>query len=113
MGILCFLAALIAGVFNIGKASADNTPTAIKGTPLVVPAAVLGLSNPYIVRAALPAPKMQRFELSEDLRSLARRVDKLARFGLDLNRRKPQVEKLQLRFQSRHVGGVLQLTYRH
>jgi len=110
---LCFLAAFVAGLFTSSGASADPPASAIKGTPLVVPAAVLGVSNPYVVRAALPAPNPQRFLLSKDIRDLARRVDKLARDGLDLNQRNSGPEKLQLRLHSKFGGGVLKLCYRH
>ncbi len=113
IGVLCFLVALVASVVTASEASADSPPTAIKGTPLVVPAAVLGVTNPYLVRAALPTPKAQRFLLSKDIRKLAKRVDNLARYGLDLNQRTPQAQKLQLRFQSRDFGGLLQICYRH
>ena len=107
------LVAFAASIFGTNEASADTSPTAIKGTPLVVPAAVLGVSNSYIIRAAIPTPRAHRFLLSEDVRDLAKRVDKLARYGVDLNQRKPQQEKLQLRFQSVDFGGLLQLCYRH
>jgi len=113
IGILCFLVAFVVSVVTASEASADSPPTAIKGTPLVVPAAVLGVTNPYLVRAALPTPKAQRFLLSKDIRSLAKRVDNLARYGLDLNQRTPQTQKLQLRFQSHDFGGLLQICYRH
>ena len=113
IGVLCFLVAFVASIFATNEASADTPPTAIKGTPLVVPATILGVSNPYLIRAALPTPKVQRFLLSKDIRDLARRVDKLARYGVDLNQRTPQPEKLQLRFQSRDFGGLLQIRYRH
>jgi hypothetical protein len=113
IGVLCFLVAFAASIFGTNEASADTSPTAIKGTPLVVPAAVLGVSNPYIIRAALPTPRAQRFLLSEDIRDLVKRVDTLARYGVDLNQRTPQSEKLQLRFQSLYMGGLLQICYRH
>jgi len=112
IGVLCFVVAFIASVVAT-EASADSPLTAIKGTPLVVPAAVLGVSNPYLIRAALPTPKAQRFLLSQDIRDLAKRVDDLARYGLDLNQRTPQPQKLQLRVQSRELGALLQICYRH
>jgi len=112
IGMLCFVIAFAASVVT-NEASADTPPTAIKGIPLVVPATVLGVSNPYLVRAALPTPTAQRFLLSKDIRDLAKRVDNLARYGLDLNQRTPQAQKLQLRFQSRDFGGLLKLSYRY
>ena len=113
VGVLCFLAALFSALFATQEAAADNPPAAaIKGTPLVVPATVLGVSNPYLVRAAAPRPKTPIF-LSEDIRDLARRVDRLARYGLDLNRRNTGPERLRLTLQSRFGGGVLKLSYRH
>lgn len=107
IAVLCFLVAFGS------EASADTPPTAIKGTPLFVPATVLGVSNPYVIAAGLPTPKAQRFLLSKDIRDLVKRVDRLARYGLELNQRKRQPEKLQLRFQSRDFGGLLQICYRH
>ncbi len=109
IAVLCFLVAFVA--FG-NEASADTPPTAIKGTPLFVPATVLGVSNPYVIAAGLPTPKAQRFLLSKDIRDLVKRVDRLARYGLDLNQRTPQPEKLQLRFQSLDFGGLLQIRYR-
>ena len=113
IGLLCFLVAFVASIFVTSEASADTPATAIKGTPLIVPAAVLGVSNRYVIAAAVRTPKAQRFLLSKDIRDLVKRVDRLARYGLDLNQRKPQLEKLQLRFQSRDFGGLLQICYRH
>ena len=112
IGAVCLVVAFVASMVA-GEVSADTPVTAIKGTPLVVPAAVLGVSNPYVVRAALPTPTARRFVLSKDVRSLAKRVDTVARYGLDLNQRTPQPQKLQLRFESRDFGGLLQLCYRH
>jgi hypothetical protein len=83
----------------------------IKSTPLAVPATVLGVTNPYLVAAAVEKPGS--FLLSEDIRELARQVEKLARHGVDLNQhRAPQFEKLELRLHPSGVGGVLQLCYR-
>jgi len=113
VGAFCFLVAFVASILGTNEALADTSPTAIKGIPLVVPAAVLGVSSPYIIRAALPTPRSHRFLLSQDIRDLVKRVDKLARYGVDLNQRTPQPEKLQLRFQSLDFGGFLQLCYRH
>ena len=112
IGAVCLVVAFVASMVA-SEVSADTPVTAIKGTPLVVPAAVLGVSNPYVVRAALPTPTARRFVLSKDVRSLAKRVDAVARHGLDLNQRTPQPQKLQLRFESRDFGGLLQLCYRH
>ena len=43
----------------------------------------------------------------------AKRVEKLATFGVDLNQRKlERIEKLNLRVRGRYGGGVLQLCYR-
>jgi hypothetical protein len=103
--------AFIASILSTSGASADTPPIAIKGTPWMAPATLLGVSNPYLVRAALPTPETQRFLLSKDIRVFAERVDSLARYGLDLNQRTPQAEKLQLRFQSRDFGGLLKICY--
>ncbi|MEM9731704.1 MAG: hypothetical protein AAF997_24220 [Myxococcota bacterium] len=115
VGVLCFLVALFAGLFTSQDASADSPgpATAIKGTPLVVPAAVLGVSNPYLVRAALPSPTDRKSFLSAQILGLAERADRLARDGLHLNRRSTGKEKLHLRFDSRMSGGALSLCYRH
>lgn len=100
-------------MFGAKSASADTPPAAIKTTSLAVPAAVLGVTNPYVIASALKTPRARGFTFSKDLRELAHRVEKLARYGVDLNQRKlPQTEKLNLRVQSRFGGGVLQLCYR-
>lgn len=114
----CFLCAFAASLFGAKSASADTPPAAIKTAPLAAPAAVLGLSNPHVVAAALkrPAitkPKLITFTFSRDLIDLAHRVEKLAVHGVELNPRGlPSAEKLNLRVQSRLGGGVLQLRYR-
>lgn len=113
IGVLCFVVVFVASIFSTSEASADTPPTALKGTPWMAPATVLGVSNPYLVRAALPTSETQRFLLSKNIRELAERVDTLARYGLDLNQRTPQPEKLQLRFQSRDFGGLLKICYRY
>lgn len=116
VGVLCFLVAFVASIFATSDASADAplVPlTALKGTPLAVPATILGVSNPYLIRAALPEPTVQRFVLSKDIRDLALRFDRLARNGVDLTQRALQPEKLHLRFESRDFGGLLQFCYRH
>lgn len=110
---LCFLAALFAGFFTQAHAKAEGPAAALKTTPLVVPAAVLGIANPVVVRAAMPTPTARRFELSKQIRHMADRVDTLARHGLYLNQRSTGPEKLHLRFESRLSGGLVQLCYRH
>jgi len=77
---------------------------------------VLGLSNPYLVAAAVATttPEVPGFTVSDDLQDLLRRVDKLARYGVDLNQRKiAHTEKLQLRVRQVGFGGLLQLRYRY
>ncbi len=113
IGVLCFVVAFIASIFSSSEASADTPPTALKGTPWMAPATVLGVSNPYLVRAALPTPEAQRLLLSKNIRDFAERVDTLARYGVDLTQRAPQADKLQLRFQSRDFGGLLKICYRY
>lgn len=117
-GVLCFLFAFISSLFGSKSACADAPVAAIKTAPLAAPAAVMGLTNPYVVAAALkrPAiakPKLIGFTLSRDLVDLVQRVEKLAVDGVALNQRKfPHADKLNLRVQSRLGGGVLQLRYR-
>ena len=114
-GVLCFLCAFVSSLFGAKSASADTPPTAIKTTQLAVPATVLGVTNPYLIAAAMKVPEVRSFTLSQDIRDLAARVEKLARYGVDLNQRKvPRGEKLQLRVdtRTRGVGGILQLRYR-
>ncbi|MBW1831327.1 MAG: hypothetical protein JRJ10_06460 [Deltaproteobacteria bacterium] len=122
-GLLCFLCAFVAAVFGAQDASADAPLPAIKTTQLAVPAAVLGVTNPYLVAAALKKPdivaaglvrpKARGFTFSKHLQKLYRRVEILAIYGVTLNQRKvAQEEKLNLRVQSRLGGGVLQLRYR-
>jgi hypothetical protein len=112
-GVLCFLCAFIASLFGAKSASADTPPTAIKTTPLAAPAAVLGVTNSYVVAAAVKKPRVLGFTFSQDLRDLAIRVEKLARDGVDLNQRRlSHTDKLNLRVQSSIGGGVLQLCYR-
>ena len=113
-GVLCFLCAFVSSLFGAKSASADTPPTAIKTTSLAVPATVLGVTNPYLIAAAIKTPEVQGFTLSQDIRDLAAQVEKLARYGVDLNQRKtPRAEKLQLRVDTRThgVGGILQLRY--
>jgi len=112
-GVFCFLCAFIASMFGAESALADTPPTAIKTTQLAAPATVLGVTNPYVVAAAIKAPKVRRFTLSQDILNLAAHVEKLARYGVELNQRKRlHAEKLQLRVKPRDVGGVLQICYR-
>jgi hypothetical protein len=100
-------------MFGAESAFADTPPTAIKTVQLAAPATVLGVTNPYLVAAAIEAPEVRRFTLSQDVLDLAAHVDKLARYGVDLNQRKRlHAEKLQLRVKSRGVGGMLQICYR-
>ncbi len=115
VSVLCVLCALFASLFGAKSASADAPVAAIQVGPLAAPAAVLGMTNPYVVAAVgkVPAPAVDTFTFSHDLRVFALRVEKLARYGLDLNQRKsPQPEKLNLRVEPRFGGGVLQLSYR-
>lgn len=112
-GVLCFLCAFIASIFGAESALADTPPTAIETRLLAAPATVLGVANPYLVAAAMKAPEVRRFTLSQDILDLSSHVEKLARYGVDLNQRKVlHTEKLQLRVKPRDLGGVLQLCYR-
>ena len=119
-GVLCFLCAFIASLFGSKSASADApVAAAIKTTPLAAPAATLGLTNPYVVAAALKRPVIKEpkgllgFTLSRDIVDFVHRVEKLAVHGVELNQRKlTNTDKLNLRVQSRLGGGVLQLCYR-
>jgi hypothetical protein len=110
---LCFLCAFVSSLFGAKSASADAPLPAIKALPIAAPAAVLGMTNPYLIAAAATKPEVIGFTLSRDIRDLAAHVERLARFGVDLNQRKlPRTEKLQLRVKQRGVGGVLQICYR-
>lgn len=81
--------------------------------PIAAPAAVLGITNPYVVAAAVTKPEVLGFTLSRDIRDLAAQVERLAQYGVDLNQRKlAHTEKLQLRLTPRDVGGVVQICYR-
>jgi len=100
-------------LFGAKSASADAPLTAIKAMPIAAPAAVLGMTNPYLIAAAATKPEVRRFTLSRDILDLAARVERLALYGVDLNQRKlPHSEKLQLRVEQRGAGGVLQICYR-
>ncbi len=113
VGVLCFLCAFVASLFGAKTASADAPLPALKATSFAAPAAVLGVTNPRLIAAAADEPQVRGFTFSRDLRDLALRVEKLARFGVDLNQRKAShPEKLNLRVQSRIGGGILQLCYR-
>jgi len=83
----------------------------------MAPATVLGLTNPYVIAAAMEsqtAPRVLGFTVSQDLRDAFKRFEKLARYGIDLNQRKiAHPEKVQLRVRQRGPGGVLELRYRH
>ena len=118
-GMLCFLCAFLASLFGAKSASADAPVAALKTTPLAAPATTLGLTNPYVVAAALERPAIEAprgilgFTLSRDILDFVHRVEKLAVHGVELNQRNlQQTEKLNLRVQSRLGGGVLQLCYR-
>jgi hypothetical protein len=112
-GVVCFLCAFVASTFGAESALADTPPTAIETTLLAAPATVLGVTNPYLVAAAMKTPEVRRFTLSQDILDLSAHVEKLARYGVDLNQRKMlHTEKLQLRVKQRDLGGVLQLCYR-
>jgi len=113
-GLLCFLCAFITAIFGAKSASAESPLPAIRTTQMALPISVLGMNNPYLIAAATRKPQVIRFLLSRDIRDLVARVDKLARYGVDLNQRKlPHIEKLQLRVRQRGPGGVLLLSYRH
>jgi len=118
LGVLCFLCAFVASLLGAKSASADAPLAAIKAGPLAAPAATLGLTNPYVIAAALKrpaieAPKGLGFTLSRDVLDLVHRVETLAIHGVELNPNKPhRREPLNLRVQSRLGGGVLQLCYR-
>jgi hypothetical protein len=112
-GVLCFLCAIIASICGAESVLADTPPTAIETTLLTASATVLGVANPYLVAAAMKTPEGRRFALSQDILDLSAHVEKLARYGVDLNQRKMlHTEKLQLRVKQRDLGGVLQLCYR-
>ena len=114
VGMLCFLCALVAGLFGAKRVSAETPLTAMRSTPFAAPAVVLGVSNPYVIANAAEVPELRGFTLSRDIRKFALRFEKLARHGVDLNQRRvAQPEKLNLRFQTRFGGGVLQLCYTH
>ncbi len=114
MGILCFLCAFVSSLFGAKSASAEPPLPAIRTMPIAAPAAVLGMTNPYVIAAAATKPEVLGFTLSRDIRYLAARVERLAQYGVDLNQRKlAHTEKLQLRLQPSGVGGVLQICYRH
>lgn len=111
---MCLLCAFLASLFGTRNALADTPPTAIYSAPLTMPATVLGLSNPYVIAAAMESPEVLSFTLSQDIRAMVKRFDKLARYGVDLNQRKiAHTEKLQLRVRQRGPGGVIELRYRH
>ena len=112
-GVLCFLCALVSSLFGAKSASADAPLPAIKAMPIAAPAAVLGMTNPYVIAAAAAKPEVIGFALSRDILDLAAHVERIARYGVDLNQRKlPHSEKLQLRVKPSGVGGVLQICYR-
>ena len=114
VGVLCFLCALVSALSSARSASADAPVAAIQSAPLAMPAAVLGVRNPRLIAAAAGTPQLRGFTFSRDLVDFAKRVEKLATFGVDLNQRKlEQFEKLNLRVRGRYGGGVLQLCYRH
>ena len=122
-GVVCFLCAFAAAVLGAKDVSADGPLPAFKTTHLAAPAAVLGVTNPYliaavlkkpdVVAAGLARPKVRGFTFSKDLQRLYRRVETLAVHGVTLNQRKiAHEEKLNLRVQGRFGGGLLQLRYR-
>ena len=111
------MGALVASLFGVRSASADAPLAVIKATPFAAPAAVLGLSNPYLVAASAKAPSLDRpeivgFQFSRNLMRMVNRVEVLARDGVELNQRRVSPEKLNLLVQSHSGGGVLQLRYR-
>ena len=112
-GVFCFLCAFVSLLFGVEKASADAPLPAIKTMPIAAPAAVLGMTNPYVIAAAAAKPEVLGFKLSGDIRNLAAQVERLAQYGVDLNQRKlTHTEKVQLRLKPRGVGVVLQICYR-
>ena len=118
-GMFCFLCAFVASLFGAKTASADAPIAALKTTPLAAPATTLGLTNPYVVAAALERPAIEEpkgilgFTLSRDFLDFVHRVENLAIYGVELKQRNlQQADKLNLRVQSRLGGGVLQLCYR-
>jgi hypothetical protein len=114
IGLVCFLCAFVTSLFGTRIASADTPPAAIQTASFAMPATVLGLSNPYVIAAAMESPEVLGFTLSQDIRAMVKRFDKLARYGVDLNQRKiAHTEKLQLRVRQRGPGGVIELRYRH
>ncbi len=103
----------MSSLFGAKSASADAPLPAIKTMPIAAPAALLGMTNPYLIAAAAKKPEFKGFTLSRDILDLAARVERLAVYGLDLNQRKlPHGEKLQLRVEQRGAGGVLKICYR-
>jgi hypothetical protein len=112
VGVFCFLCALIGSLFSAKSASADPPAAAIQSAPFAAPAAVLGIRNPYLIQAAAGTPEVQGFTFSQNLLDFVAQVDRLARFGVDLNQRKlVRDEKLSLRVKGKLGGGVLQLCY--
>ena len=94
-GVLCFLCAFFASLFGAKTACADvPVAPAIKTTALAAPATTLGLTNPYVVAAALKRPAIEAprgilgFTLSRDILDFVHRVEKLAVHGVELNQRK-------------------------
>jgi len=113
-GVLCFLCAFLTSLLGTKTAAADSPPAAIQTAPFAMPATVLGLSNPYVVAAAATPPRVLGFTVSQDIRDLVKRFEKLARYGVDLNQRKiAHPEKVELRVRQRGFGGVIELRYRH
>lgn len=111
--VICVLCAFLSAFFPIQSAAADTPPAAIQSAPMAAPVAVLGFRNPYLIEAAAGAPQLEGFTFSRDPMDFAKRVERLATFGVDLNQRKlPRSDKLTLRVRSRYGGGVLQLCYR-
>jgi hypothetical protein len=115
-GVFCFLGALMASLFGAKPVCADAPAAAIKTSPFAAPAAVLGLSNPYLIAASVNSPALERpevlgFTLSRNVLRMVNRVEVLARDGVELNARRSVAEKFNLRVQSRFGGGVLQLRY--
>jgi hypothetical protein len=72
---------LIACLLGTKSASADTPPTGIRTMSPAAPAMVLGVTNPYLIAAAMKTPEVQGFTLSQDIRDLAKQVEKLARFS--------------------------------
>ena len=94
------------------EASADATVKAVRGTVSLAPVMALGVTNPYVVSAAIT----ERVDLdparNEQLDRVTRQVKKVAKHGVDLKQERP--DKLHLLFSpKRGFGGALCFSYRY